>query len=55
MPSGADRSPDISWVEKPRWDALTKEQKEKFIPLCPDFVIEILSPNDSLKKTQNKM
>ncbi|MCC5600080.1 Uma2 family endonuclease [Nostoc favosum] len=55
LPSGADRSPDVSWVEKSRWDALTKEQKEKFIPLCPDFVIEILSPNDSLKKTQDKM
>ncbi|MEH2041142.1 Uma2 family endonuclease [Nostoc sp.] len=55
LPSGADRSPDVSWVEKSRWDALTKEQKEKFIPLCPDFVIEILSPNDSLKKTQKKM
>ncbi|MDZ8258377.1 Uma2 family endonuclease [Nostoc sp. ChiQUE01b] len=55
LPSGADRSPDVSWVEKSRWDALTKEQKEKFIPLCPDFVIEILSPNDSLKRTQNKM
>ncbi|RCJ35373.1 hypothetical protein A6770_16245 [Nostoc minutum NIES-26] len=55
LPNGADRSPDVSWVEKSRWNALTKEQKEKFIPLCPDFVIEILSPNDSLKKTQNKM
>jgi Uma2 family endonuclease len=55
LPSGADRSPDVSWVEKSRWDALTKEQKEKFLPLCPDFVIEILSPNDSLKKTQMKM
>ncbi|AFZ03064.1 Uma2 family endonuclease [Calothrix sp. PCC 6303] len=55
LPSGSDRSPDVSWVEKSRWDALTKEQKERFIPLCPDFVIEILSPNDSLKKTQQKM
>ena len=55
LPSGADRSPDVCWVEKSRWDALSKEQKEKFISLCPDFVIEILSPNDSLKKTQDKM
>ncbi|MGB3757002.1 MAG: Uma2 family endonuclease [Rivularia sp. (in: cyanobacteria)] len=55
LPSGADRSPDVSWVEKSRWDALTKEQKEKFIPLCPDFVIEIMSPSDNLKKLQNKM
>ncbi|MBD2678358.1 MULTISPECIES: Uma2 family endonuclease [Nostoc] len=55
LPSGADRSPDVAWVEKSRWDALTKEQREKFIPVCPDFVIEILSPNDSLIKTQKKM
>ncbi|MBW4569069.1 MAG: Uma2 family endonuclease [Tolypothrix carrinoi HA7290-LM1] len=55
LPSGADRSPDVSWVEKSRWDALTKEQKEKFIPLCPDFVIEIMSPSDTLKKVQDKM
>lgn len=55
LPSGADRSPDVSWVEKSRWDALTNEQKERFIPLCPDFVIEIMSPSDNLKKLQNKM
>lgn len=55
LPNKADRSPDASWVEKSRWEALTAEQREKFIPLCPDFVIEILSPSDSLKKTQEKM
>ncbi|MEG5036640.1 Uma2 family endonuclease [Microcoleus sp. AT3-D2] len=55
LPNKADRSPDASWVEKSRWSALTPEQREKFIPLCPDFVIELLSPSDSLKKTQEKM
>ncbi|MBW4599151.1 MAG: Uma2 family endonuclease [Calothrix sp. FI2-JRJ7] len=55
LPNGADRSPDVSWVEKSRWDALTKEQREKFIPLCPDFAIEIMSPSDTLKKVQGKM
>jgi Uma2 family endonuclease len=55
LPSGADRSPDVSWVEKSRWDALDKEQREKFLPLCPDFVIEIMSPSDTLKKVQDKM
>jgi Uma2 family endonuclease len=55
LPNGADRSPDASWVEKYRWEALTPEQKEKFIPLCPDFVIELVSPSDSLKKVQEKM
>ncbi|MEG5080513.1 Uma2 family endonuclease [Microcoleus sp. AT8-B4] len=55
LPNGTDRSPDVSWVEKSRWSALTPEQKEKFIPLCPDFVIELVSPSDSLKKSQEKM
>ncbi len=55
LPNIADRSPDSSWVENSRWSALTPEQREKFIPLCPDFVIELVSPSDSLKKTQEKM
>jgi Uma2 family endonuclease len=55
LPNKADRSPDVSWVEKSRWEALTSQQREKFIPLCPDFAIEILSPSDSLNKTQDKM
>lgn len=55
LPNGADRSPDVSWVEKSRWEALTKEQREKFLPLCPDFVIEIMSPSNTLKKIQDKM
>ena len=55
LPNKADRSPDASWVEKSRWSALTPEQREKFIPLCPDFVIELVSPSDSLKISQEKM
>lgn len=55
LPKGGDRAPDLAWVKKERWDSLTPEQKEKFIPLCPDFLIELLSPSDSLKKTQEKM
>jgi Uma2 family endonuclease len=55
LPNGADRSPDAAWVGKERWDALTTEQQERFVPLCPDFVVEILSPSDSLKATQAKM
>ena len=55
LPNRADRSLDVSWVEKSCWDSLTKEQKEKFISLCPDFAIEIMSPSDTLKKVQEKM
>lgn len=55
LPNGADRSPDASWIPLAKWDSLTDEQKQKFLPLCPDFVIELLSPNDKLAKTQEKM
>ena len=55
LPNGADRSPDGSWVRKSRLAALTHEQKIKFLPLCPDFVIELLSPTDALAVTQAKM
>ena len=55
LPNGADRSPDAAWLKLERWETLTSEQKEKFIPLCPDFVIELLSPSDTLKVAQEKM
>lgn len=55
LPNGADLSPDVAWIKKSRWQALTPTQREKFIPLCPDFIIEILSPSDQLKKAQQKM
>jgi len=55
LPNGADRSPDASWVKLERWNALTPEQQKKFPPLCPDFVVELMSPSDSLKEIQDKM
>lgn len=55
LPNGGDRSPDVAWVSQSRWDALTPEQKRKFPPLCPDFVLELLSPSDDLRLTQAKM
>jgi Uma2 family endonuclease len=55
LPNGADRSPDAAWIKLERWYALTPEQQEKFPPICPDFVVELLSPSDSLPLTQAKM
>ena len=55
FPNGAIRSPDASWVSRERWDALTPQQRRGFVPLCPDFVIELRSATDSLSKLQNKM
>lgn len=55
LPNGADRSPDAAWIPRSRLATLTAKQKEKFLPLCPDFVIELLSPTDTLAATQAKM
>ena len=55
LPNGADRSPDAAWVALERWQALTPEQQAQFVPLCPDFVVELMSPSDSLSKAQEKM
>lgn len=55
LPKGGDRSPDVAWIEQSRWDALMPEQKRKFPPICPDFVLELLSPSDNLSTTQAKM
>ncbi|MEG4229431.1 Uma2 family endonuclease [Microcoleus sp. N9_B2] len=55
LPNGANRAPDAAWVTLERWNALTAEQKNKFPPICPDFVVELMSPSDSLKETQDKM
>jgi Uma2 family endonuclease len=55
LPNGAQRSPDAAWVELSRWEALTPEQRKKFPPLAPDFVIELRSATDRLPPLQEKM
>jgi Uma2 family endonuclease len=55
LPNGADRSPDASWVRRERLEALTEEQKDSFLPLAPDFVVELRSKTDLLKTVQAKM
>jgi Uma2 family endonuclease len=55
LPKGAAYSPDASWVLQSRLTTLTKEQKRKFPPLCPDFVVELMSPSDRLSKAKAKM
>jgi Uma2 family endonuclease len=55
LPNGAIRSPDAAWVLKSRLAKLTREQRRRFAPLCPDFVVELTSPSDRLSKVQEKM
>jgi Uma2 family endonuclease len=55
LPNGAQRSPDAAWVELSRWEALTPEQRKKFPPLAPDFLIELRSATDRLAPLREKM
>lgn len=56
LPNGAKRAPDASWMLKERFFSLpVKDREEKFAPICPDFVIELRSKSDNLRKLQNKM
>lgn len=55
LPSGAYRCPDAAWVKLARWQALSQEEKKRFPPLCPDFVVELRSETDSLEKLRTKM
>ena len=55
LANGAMRAPDAAWVKRSRLTALTADQKQKFLPLCPDVVVEIRSPSDRLNNLQEKM
>ena len=55
LPNTAIRGPDAAWITQARWDALTPEQREKYLSFCPDFVAELRSPSDRLNKLRDKL
>jgi len=55
LPNGAKRSPDLAWVARARWEALTQQEQDEFPPLCPDFVVELRSPSDRIRGLRAKM
>ena len=55
LPNGANRSPDSAWIPLEKWNDLTLEERQGFVPLCPDFILELCSKSDSLKSLQDKM
>jgi Uma2 family endonuclease len=55
LPNGAKRSPDAAWIKTERWESLTEEEQDGFAPMCPDFVIELRSPDDRLSTLEDKM
>lgn len=55
LPNGAVRAPDLAWIRKERWDMLSEDEQEEFAPICPDFVVELLSRTDRLETIKDKM
>jgi Uma2 family endonuclease len=55
LSTGAERSPDASWIKLERWNTLSGKQQQKFAPICPDFVVELKSPSDNLQTLKEKM
>jgi len=55
LPNGAKRSPDLSWINLEKWNAIPKAKRKKFAPVCPDFVVELRSETDNLNKLKDKM
>jgi len=55
LPDGSVLSPDASIIAHHRWDQLTKEERKKFAPICPEFVVELRPDTDQLSVLQTKM
>jgi len=55
LPNGAMRAPDAAWIGRSRWQTISEEDKEKFAPLCPDFVVELRSRSDRRGMLDSKM
>ena len=55
LPDGSVRSPDASWVSSSKWEKLEASDREKFAPVCPDFVIELKSKHDAISYLKSKM
>jgi Uma2 family endonuclease len=55
LPTGAALSPDAAWVSNRRIMRLSKDQRRKFLPLAPEFIIEVMSPSDRLNDAKKKM
>jgi Uma2 family endonuclease len=53
--NGAKRSPDACWIPKSRWERFTKEEKETFTEICPDFILELRSASDHPRDLEQKM
>jgi len=55
LPDGSVRAADAAWLLLEKWNRLSREQQAKFVPFCPDFLIELRSPSDPVGDLESKM
>ena len=55
LADGSMRIPDAAWVSDAQWNALSKRDRQRYSPISPEFLIEILSLTDSRKGLEAKM
>lgn len=55
LPDGSVRSPDAAWLSRAAFEGLTEAQRQRFPPVCPEFVVEVRSPSDGLALLRRKM
>ena len=55
LPNGAVRAPDLGWIRREKWETLSDDQKERFAPFSPDFVVEVRAKHECLKELQAKL
>ncbi len=55
LPDGSVKSPDVAWINRTRWERVPPAMRRKFAPICPDFVVEVISESDNWSEHENKM
>jgi Uma2 family endonuclease len=55
LPDSSVLSPDGAWIPIELWDCLTRSERQRFLPYCPAFLIELRSPSDPLVELEEKM
>lgn len=55
LPDKSVLSPDACWVSKEKWNSLSDNDKDRFAPLCPEFIIEVRSKSDHIEDLRKKM
>jgi Uma2 family endonuclease len=55
LPDGSTKSPDASWTSSKQLSRFTPEEQEKYLPICPEFIVEMRSHSDPIAVLQEKM